>query len=248
VSSSAEAIHKQKFLLHSYEVDQIGRARADILLSFMLDSAWGHTKDTEFSYSELKDEGQLWVLSRFLAVFHDMPKWDEEITIETWGKGIDKLFGLRDFIIHSNSNQKLVSATSAWLIIDRKTSRVQRIDSLGRNFPMQLERNELNVKLEKIEAMPAERTNMEHVVRYSDVDVNKHVNSSKYLQWMLDSSTDKFFEKRNLKSFEINFNAEAKLGEKIYVTSSNAGDSFYYEVKRGNDNVELCRAKVLWRD
>ena len=71
--------HKQTFRLHSYEVDQRGFAKPDVLLSFMLDCAWAHTKDTEFSYTELKDEGQLWVLSRFLAVFHKFPRWDDEI-------------------------------------------------------------------------------------------------------------------------------------------------------------------------
>lgn len=130
-----KATHRQTFCLHSFEVDQRGRARPDILLSFMLDSAWAHTKDTEFSYSELKDEGQLWVLSRFLAVFHDLPKWGDEIFVETWGKGTDKIFGLRDFIIHSKSGNKLVSATSAWLIIDRKTYRIQRIDFARQKFP-----------------------------------------------------------------------------------------------------------------
>ncbi len=248
MENTASAIHTRNFRLHSYEVDQNGRARPDIILSFMLDTAWSHTKDTEFSYSELKDEGQLWVLSRFLAVLHDLPKWDDEIIVETWGKGTDRLFGLRDFIVHSKSDKKLVSATSAWLIIDRKTSRVQRIESLGRNFPMQLERNELDVKLEKIEAKPAERSNMEHMVHYSDVDVNKHVNSSKYLQWILDSFPVEYSEKRELKSFEINFTAEAKLGGKIYVASSDAGDSCYYEVRRDNDGTELCRAIVKWNN
>lgn len=248
MENSTSAIHTRTFRFHSYEVDQNGRARPDIILSFMLDTAWSHTKDTEFSYSELKDEGQLWVLSRFFAVLHDLPKWDDEIIVETWGKGTDRLFGLRDFIIHSRSDKKLVSATSAWLIIDRKTSRVQRIESLGRNFPMQLEKNELDVKLEKIESQSAERTGSDYVVRYSDLDVNKHVNSSKYLQWILDSFPAEYFEKKNLKSFEINYLAEAKLGEKIYSTISDAGDCFYCEVRRDPDSTELCRAIVKWND
>jgi acyl-ACP thioesterase len=221
----------------------------------MLDSAWGHTKDTDFSYSELDDEGQFWVLSRFLAVFHNLPRWDDEIIVETWGKGTDKLFGLRDFVIHSRSTQagsmigeKLVSATSAWLIIDRKTSRVQRIESLGRNFPMQLQRNELDIKLEKIQARPAEHTGLQDTVRYSDLDVNKHVSSSKYMQWILDSFPIEYYEGKNLKSFEIDFLAEAKLGDKVSVLVSDTPGGFYCEVKRDDDNADLCRAIVLWND
>lgn len=246
MENSTGAVYKQTFRLHSYEVDYHGLAKPDILLCFMLDSAWGHTKDTEFSYSELKDEGQLWVLSRFLAVFHGIPKWDDEITVETWGKGTDGLFGLRDFIIHSRSGEKLLSATSAWLIIDRKTQHVQRIDALKKNFPMQLERNELDVKLEKIEAHKSEATNFDYVIRYSDLDVNQHVNSSKYVQWILDSFSAEFHGTKNLKSFEVNFLTEAKMDDHIFVTSAQYGDCFYCEVKRSGDDVELCRAKMAW--
>ena len=248
MSEHLNAIHKQTYILHSFEVDQGGMARPDILLSFMLDTAWAHTKDTEFSYSELKDEGQLWVLSRFLAVFHDIPKWGDEIIVETWGKGVDRLFGIRDFVVHSRSGEKVISATSAWLIIDRKTSRVQRIDSLGKKFPLQLERNELDVKLAKIEGQPSEKTGFEYVVRYSDLDVNKHVSSSRYVQWLLDSFIADFREPRRVRSFEINYLAEARLGEKIFVASSRDGDHFYCEVRRDPDNTELCRALVTWSD
>ena len=244
MENSTHALHKQSFRLHSYEVDQKGTARPDILLSFMLDSAWAHTKDTEFSYSELKVEGQLWVLSRFLAVFHDLPKWDDEIVVETWGKGTDKLFGLRDFIIPSRTGEKLVSATSAWLIIDRKTNRIQRIDTLGKKFPMQLEKSELDIKLEKIESQLVVDACVENVVHYSDLDVNKHVNSSKYMQWILDSFPTEVLAHKSLKSFEINYLSEAQLNDRILV--STADESEYHYCKISREDAELCRAKVVW--
>lgn len=213
----------------------------------MLDTAWAHVKDSDFSFNTLRDEGQLWVLSRFLTVFHKMPEWNDEILVETWGKGTDNLFGLRDFIIYSQAGEKLASATSAWLIIDRKTSRIQRIDKLNREFPLQLERHEINVKLEKIESQPAEQTGFEYIVRYTDLDVNKHVNSSKYVQWILDSFPVDYLDKKSLKSFEINFLAEARLNEKISVSAAFADDHYYCDVKRERDNAELCRANVAWK-
>ncbi len=247
MSEKVNPLYIQTFHLHSYEVDQTGTARPDILLCYMFDSAWGHTKDTQFSYSELNEEGHLWVLSRFLAVFHKMPQWEDEITVETWGKGTDRLFGLRDFVVYSKSREKLLSATSAWLIIDRKTLRVQRIDSLKRNFPAQSDRSELDVKLGKIEGQSVPRTGLEYVVRYSDLDVNRHVNSSKYMQWILDSFPVEFSEKRSLDRFEINFLTEAMLGDRVIVSSGAAGDRYYCDVRREEDGAELCRALVSWK-
>ncbi len=247
MSEPVEAVHTKTFRLHSYEVDRNGKARPDILLSFMLDSAWSHTKDTEFSYDELNEEGHLWVLSRFLAVFHEMPQWDDEITVETWGKGTDRLFGLRDFVVYSKSRRKLLSATSAWLIVDRKTMRVQRIDSLKRNFPVQSGRQELDSKLEKIEQEDAVRTGLELKVRYSDLDVNKHVNSSKYMQWILDSFPADYPESKGLETFEINFLSEAVLGDRVIVSSGGTESRNYCDVRREEDGTELCRAIVKWK-
>ncbi len=246
MNNSVPPVLRRAFRLHSYEVDQKGRARADVLLSFMLDSAWAHANNSEFSYDALRKEGQLWVLSRFFSAFHAFPKWDDEINVETWSRGTDRLFGLRDFVIHSDSEEKLVSATSAWLVIDRKTSRIQRIDLLHSDFPVQKDKHELDVRLEKLELTETSRTDFEHIVRYSDIDVNNHVNSSQYVKWILDSFPRSVLEEKDIRSLEINFLSEAQVGDKVIVSTSNQGDYFYCESIRENDGVELCRAKVSW--
>ncbi len=244
MTEETKAIHRQTYLLHSYEVDQRGVAKPEILFSFMLDSAWAHANKSEFSYDALKAEGQLWVLSRFLAVFHKLPRWEDEITVETWGKGTEKLFGMRDFIVQSREGEKLISATSAWLVIDRKTSRIQRIDLLNSNFPLQLEKNALDIKLGKIETQPSEKTGFEYTVRYSDLDVNKHVSSSRYMQWILDSFPAELIEQKNLKSCEINFLSEARLNDLVFVSTAITEDWHYCDIRR--EGTELCRAKVVW--
>ncbi len=246
MSKPIPPILQRKFRLHSWEVDRKGIARPDILFSILLDSAWAHANHSKFSYDSLKEEGQLWVLSRFLADIHELPKWDEEINVETWSKGTDKLFGLRDFFVLSESGKKMVSATSAWLVIDRKTTRIQRINLEEGDFPVQLDRHAIETKLDKIERNKSDRTDFEHVVRHTDIDVNNHVNSSRYLAWILDSFPKSVVDERNLKSFEINFLAEAQSGDKVFVNSSDASDYRYCEVVREKDSAELCRARVVW--
>ncbi|MCL4539545.1 MAG: thioesterase [Bacteroidetes bacterium] len=239
-------VFNRKFRLHSWEVDRKGRARPDMLFSFMLDSAWAHANNSEYSYDALREEGQLWVLSRFLAKIVKLPSWDEEITVETWGKGTDKLFGLRDFAIYSGSGQKIVSATSAWLVIDRKTSRIQRIDLEHSNFPLQADKHEIETKLGRIEEREAVRTGFEYVVRNTDIDVNNHVNSSRYLQWVLDSFPPSSQEERSLNSFEINFLAEAQTNDRVYTATTETEEGHYCEVTREGDGVNLCRAVVAY--
>jgi hypothetical protein len=67
------------------------------------------------------------------------------------------------------------------------------------------------------------------------------------MQWILDSFPVDYLDKKNLRSFEINFLAEARLNEKISVSAAFADDHYYCDVKRERDNAELCRAKVAWK-
>ncbi|MCL4539344.1 MAG: thioesterase [Bacteroidetes bacterium] len=67
------------------------------------------------------------------------------------------------------------------------------------------------------------------------------------LQWILDSFPVEFAEKRSLSTFEINYLSEAQLGDTIVVSSEDAGDHYYCDVKRESDNLELCRAPVNWK-
>ena len=61
-------------------------------------------------------------------VVHGQPKWRDQLLIKTCGKGIQRLFALRDFRVSAPSGERPVSATSSWVILDRVTGRAQRID------------------------------------------------------------------------------------------------------------------------
>lgn len=240
------SVCKEKHVVYSYEVDVRAQAKPHVIFSYLLNSAWKHTMASEFSYEKLSSRGQLWALARILMIFKRFPQWNDQIVVETWGKDIDRLFALRDFIIHSAEGEKLVVATSSWLILNKYTYRPQKLDKLKADFPFQFGRHELDVKLEKIQPPVQEQERCRYVVNYTDIDVNKHVIASKYMQWILDSYPADIFEKKNLKSFELNFITEAKLDDEIAVTSESTEKYDLCNIRRVADNKELCRAKLEW--
>jgi len=128
--SDDKTVRKDKHLIYSYEVDVRGRVQPSVLAGYLLDSAWNHANMSEFGYGKLLEQGQLWVLSKLLVIFNRMPKWNDEVIVETWGKGVDRFYALRDFVIHSYIDEKLVVATSCWLILDRNSYRPQKLDKL----------------------------------------------------------------------------------------------------------------------
>jgi medium-chain acyl-[acyl-carrier-protein] hydrolase len=242
------ALLKQQHVVYSYEVDMRGFIKPSILLSYMLESAWNHVRSTDFSYSRLLAEGQLWAASRLLIIFNRLPKWNDEITVETWGKGIDRFFALRDFVVRSSTQEKLAVATSAWLIIDRTTLRPQKLDKLRETFPFHPGNSALDVKLQKLHPVTEGKIRTRSIVRYTDLDVNRHVIASRYMRWILDSFSADILEGCSLKSFEIDFLSEAKLEDEIAVAIQPDYEYYLCTISRESDGAELCRARLTWGD
>jgi acyl-ACP thioesterase len=242
-----QSVCEESHVIHSYEVDVHGRALPHVLFSYMLNSAWNHVFETEFNYENLAERGQFWALARFFLLFFRRPQWNEEIVVATWGKDIDRLYALRDFSIHSHHGEKLASATSSWLILDAATYRPQKLTRLREHFPFQWGMHELDMKLGKVSPLENEEEASRFTVHFSDIDVNRHVNAARYMQWMLDSCPFSVQERRDLKSCELNFIAEAKPGDEITVLVGSGSNADRCSVRRVSDNRELCRSELVWR-
>ena len=82
---------------------------------------------------------------------------------------------------------------------------------------------------------------------YSDVDINGHINSIKYIEHILDLFPKERFEQQSIHRFEIAYKAESYLGDRL---------SFYEQVIDGNetdievrktDGTVVCQAKVCFK-
>ena len=242
------SILKTTQLIHSYDIDVRGKAKPGVLFNYMLDIAWNHVKSTDFSYSALLEQGQLWIASKIFILFYGFPRWNDRVIVKTWGKGLDRFYALRDFVICTDENKKLASATSSWLIIDQNKFRPQKLDKLLRDFPFEMGKNELDVKLEKIPPLSNGEINSQYTVCFTDLDINRHANASKYMEWILNSFPSEVLENKDLKSFEINFLSEAQLNDEISVSTELVDEFHLCRINRNKDGKEICRARVVWGD
>jgi medium-chain acyl-[acyl-carrier-protein] hydrolase len=245
--NSALLSWKEKRSIESFEIDMSGRLHPDRLLAFLLNCAWKHANQTDFSYSALSERNWMWVLSKIQMEIYRMPVWGEPIILETWGKGLEKLYALRDFAVTTSKGEKLCSATSAWLILDKTSHRPQRLESIMKSFPWMSERNEISTVVKKVAAGSIATFCNEIGVVYSDIDVNKHVNATRYLKWIMDSYPSEKQTKQMLKHIDISFLNEATLEDQVVVSIDANYDGDLCTIRRWNDNQELCRARIEWQ-
>jgi acyl-ACP thioesterase len=225
-----------------------GKLNYHMLLAILLNSAWKHAQNTEFGFQTLSARNLIWVLSKLQLSFERMPNWGDEIVIETWGKRIEKLYALRDFLVSSTGGGKLCSATSAWLILDKISYRPQKLDHMMKDFPWQPERSLIETSLKKVPELMSAQPCIEFPVSFSDIDVNKHATATKYLQWMIDGCPIEVVTTKELKSAEICFLSEAVLGDRISICMEKKSEEEFCSIRRSKDKQELCRARMEWKN
>ena len=80
-------------------------------------------------------------------------------------------------------------------------------------------------------------------VRNSDLDLNGHVNNTRYAQWLLDSVSEESHRKYILTDYEINFLAETKQGEEISIYGGEIEpDKFQFQGFRARDQKVVFAA------
>lgn len=231
------AMHKpfqfeKKFEVLSFQIDPSGQLRWASLADLLQEVAWKHADSRDFG-KVLFEKGYMWVLSRFEIEVKKQPSWGETIKIETAGRGINKLFALREFRVTDKKGEVLAVAMSAWLLLDVKTKRPQRPSLVLPSELFETEPSEYAVP-DKIPGPSQPISGKAFMVNYSDLDMNNHVNNVSYIRWIEDFCLDKGFV---FDRFGINYLNEALLGEHIEILFSLDAQKMLVSGRSGNRDV-----------
>ena len=247
LESTESGLWRQDLKIHSYDVDFRQRATAEALCRNFLEAAWNHAEQLGIGYGELAEHNQLWVLARLLVSVDRYPHWGEQVSLTTWPRGTSGILALRDFELFDGKANRLAAGASSWLVLDAASHRPQRIDKLVLRVPNQITRASMAREPAKLQPIKTSAVTLTTTARYSDVDVNRHVNSARYLGWLLDSYSPDFHRNHSLRTWEINYVGETLWDEAVSVCSQQCGPLRFSHLIVKPDRSELCRADLEWK-
>ena len=201
--------------------------------------AYWAAQELGFGYDDLHIHHVAWVLSRMHFHFVDPPKWRDDVTLYTWHKGADGLFYLRDFYLQDPLGNRLVTATSSWVVIDERTRRLVRPEDLQDLMGL-----DDKVDDRGREPEPAG----EHTVVYSDVDIIGHTNNARYMVWAMDCIDYETASTRRVKDVYINFNKETTPGSTVQLfrlKTEEDGNLVWYVEGRVDGKSAFCVKMVF---
>lgn len=211
----------------SADTDMEARLRAGSLVNMLIQSAINSADNLGFGYSGIRQQKLFWVLSRLTVEIYQPLKWYQEAKVETWPKDIDGILYLRDFKVTDSSNNLAASAVSGWLAIDLSTRRPKRIEATHEElFTSLKDRHALPAAPDKLGAVKDGETFMVRST-YFDIDLNKHVTSTRYIDWMMDTFPLDHVRSKYPRRISINFMKETMPGETMVLKRMQESENLY---------------------
>lgn len=142
-----------------------------------------HANRYDTGTEAMMTRGESWVLNRIAATIARYPRYTDQLRVETWSSGIKGFKGYRDFRVYDGAGQVVIAASSLWLYVNVRTKAIIRVPrEVAAEFPVCAD----GVAFPALEAMEfeppaAEARRVPVSLRYSDFDVNEHVNNAAYL-------------------------------------------------------------------
>lgn len=207
------------------------------LLRYMQDAANFQMEGEGPSYAELFSSGLAFVLSRFQLSSYSPIYAHDEICVQTWACESKGVQHNRCYRIMKD-NAIAAEAVSVWALLDINTKRLKRVGDIELNYS-QDKMLELDIPQRiKIPSEAQLSLRGEYLVSYADIDLNGHMNNTKYPDMLCGFLPDMIGQR--VISMSINFLKEAPLGESIKIYSGEYDGIYYFQTIRqdGTINVE----------
>ncbi len=214
---TGQSKYSEKSTVSCYMSDCHHLLRPESFLDMAQQLAVKAAQQLDFGDPRLKEYDCVWVLARMQTRFVRKVRFDENISLDTWHRGLDGLYFIRDYQLLDSAGQVAVNSTSSWIVMNAQTRHICRDDKVMALIPSRAQSPEEAISgiCPKI-AFPKGAELREigtHRVNWSDVDYNGHANNVKYTVWTLDNLPQELVFGHFLREVTINFNKEVRPGE-----------------------------------
>ena len=236
------------FVAEPFHVDFNGRLTMGVLGNHLLNCAGFHASERGFGIAEVNENHYTWVLSRLAIELEDMPRQYEPFSIDTWVENVYRLFTDRDFALVNKEGKTIGYARSVWAMISMETRKPADLLSLhGGSLTDYVCDRECPIDKPGRIKVATEEPVWVYQTRYSDIDINGHVNSIKYIEHILDLFPMETFKEKQVKRFEMAYVAESYYGDSLSFYKEEKEDgSIDIEVRKNGQEV-VVRSKIIFK-
>lgn len=243
----------ETYKINSLSVNPQGRLGLYGVLNLIQETAWKHAESLGFGLEDMQAEELYWVVTRQSLQMKTWLPFGRALQVQTWLRPPEGAFITREFLLFDEQGQEVGACSTSWLALHRATKKIVPVQSL-RDWPQLTLQRGVNVQTEKIQVDGDFEKLAQFAVRNSDLDINQHVNNTKYSQWILDSIPYSWHQSLHLTAYSVNFLAETRLDDEVQIErGTNSPDPHsqdsgftHYRGLRCSDQKTLFAATLHW--
>lgn len=205
--------YKQKYVISPNSQGLLGRFKDIGLL--IQDTSIKHATKMGISITALQAANLTWVLVRQQILLLRLPEVDEEIEIETRPSAITRLQCHRDFIIRDKKEEILGHSITNWVVLNMQTRRAERVPEFISSKYLTEDRLALPTLPIKPAHLPKGTKHTLVTARPEDIDINNHITSTRYVDFMLDAVPTEIKKEYRPLFFDIVYRGEGLEGDRI---------------------------------
>jgi len=195
------------------------------LAADIIGAATEHADAIGIGYSALIPSGTAWVLSRLVIDMMRYPKMHETYAIDTWIECFNRGFSDRNFRIRSvDTGEILGYVRSVWTVIDIRARRLADLSRFAAIVPLAVDVECPIAKPARIPLADGDDIHLnEYVFGVSDIDFNRHVNTVRYIELIVNTRRLEVYDNCIIRRLELSFRHEAIYGQKALIATSPDG-------------------------
>ena len=191
-----------------------------------------------------EEHNLVWIITDYDIEVVRLPRFAEEITIETEALSYNRLFCYRRFTIYDEAGQEIIRMLATFVLMDRDSRKVHAVEPdivapYQSDFDKKLIRGPKYANLE-------EPISKDYHVRFYDLDMNGHVNNSKYLDWIFEVMGADFLTQYIPKKINLKYVKEVRPGGVITSAVERTGLESKHEIT--SDGATNAQAIITWQE
>ena len=232
-------IHSRQYNIDTGYVDKNKRLRLSNLFLMFQEIAEEHAEILGIGKDKVIEAGRKWIITRHGVKINRLPSFGEKVTLYTYPGKYNPFFLYRHFYLKDKDDNILLTAISIWAVLDAKTNKII-VNPFDVKLPEGHQDFELSVP-SKIEDDPKNKVK-DYVIQYSDIDLNGHLNNTRYLELVQNVHDSSFYLNHEFASVLINYFSEIKEGETVNLYSDLSDKQ---EIIKGSVNDRDCFKAII---
>lgn len=235
---------QKEYTLRAGDFDKFDRIKPSAVLDLFQDAAGQHAVEIGVGFDDMIAQEYLWVLTRVKFKIISAPSRYQTVVVKTWPLAPNRLNYRREYCIEDQNGQKLIIGSSEWVVIHSKERKLLSVPDLYKLDGDYHNEVMFEGKLGKVRDFEA--AGEPHIVNagYCELDVNDHVNNTKYANYVLDAINPK--KDDILEGFQIDYRKEVMQGTQLNIYCA-ADDNVIFAKGQNNNGDIMFACKIEFR-